>query len=220
MEESPKVSKLNAKEISKIDANQIAFYTLTDGTIVRIKKDGENNGENQLLTEQKILAKNQKDLLEKNQEQQINQNDENIILQPGENYGLYVSGEERNNIPPKQYTNTCKCVNAKIIDVEEALYPKNQSGDKIFSPVGVQAYQQTQTNKIHLYKLVTAVPVKLSDITRSKLMNQNQYIQNQQYCTCGLQNNIDQSKGQDKKEEICNCICTCPIENDDVRIKN
>ena len=38
MEDSQKVRQMTQKEVSQIDANQVAYYTLTDGTIVKIKK--------------------------------------------------------------------------------------------------------------------------------------------------------------------------------------
>ena len=41
MDKSENVVKISLEEASKIDANEIAFYTLTDGTIIRVKREGE-----------------------------------------------------------------------------------------------------------------------------------------------------------------------------------
>ena len=59
MEEPEKIRQLTQKEVSQIDANQVAYYTLTDGTIVRIKREDENEGAGQSQNEQQFLGQNQ-----------------------------------------------------------------------------------------------------------------------------------------------------------------
>ena len=59
MEDSQKVRQMTQKEVSQIDANQVAYYTLTDGTIVKIKKEGENVEAGQSQNEQQYIAQNQ-----------------------------------------------------------------------------------------------------------------------------------------------------------------
>lgn len=62
MEGSNKVRLISQKEASEIDANNVEYFTLTDGTIIHIKKEGE---EEQLINnqyqgnEQQVLAQNQ-----------------------------------------------------------------------------------------------------------------------------------------------------------------
>ena len=239
MEEPEKIRQLTQKEVSQIDANQVAYYTLTDGTIVRIKREDENEGAGQSQNEQQFLGQNQsmgveeqavaqnenispekyqetQNSIELNQinqqeqntlpneyqeQQQINQeenyqmntnlnpvmqtqteNNQTIqsILQPGDNYGYYNSNARQNTIQNHQPQCTCAYqmpqgylnYNANIINAQEAGYQMNQLGLNVLRPFGNQMYLQGQTPRRQLYKLVTAIPVKLSDVRGVRLMEQ------------------------------------------------
>lgn len=106
------------------------------------------------------------------------------ILQPGDNYVYYNSNERNNIIRPQPQICTCTCAhqmppmqqgllngNANLINAQETVNQMNQLGLKLCTPFGLPMYQQGQTRR-QLYKLVTAVPVKLSDITGVRLMDQ------------------------------------------------
>ena len=82
MEESQKVRQLTQKEVSQIDANQVAYYTLTDGTIIRIKKDDENAEAGQSQNEQQFVAQNQSSGV---QEQALAQNENESPVKYQEN---------------------------------------------------------------------------------------------------------------------------------------
>ena len=120
MEDLKNVRVITQKEAEQIDANNVDYFTLTDGTIVRIKKEGEGEkvggvqygGEQQVLTqynqssEEEILnQQSQNQISEQNKEIQtsletnsLNQiQNQEVILQPGENYGYYISNKPRNS---------------------------------------------------------------------------------------------------------------------------
>ena len=124
MEDLKNARLITQKEAKQIDANNVDYFTLTDGTIVRIKKEGENNdgvqygveqqqilGQNNQNTEEEVI--NQQNLnqiseqnkviqttLENKSLNQIQNQDE--ILQPGENYGYYISGNGGNFVQNQQ----------------------------------------------------------------------------------------------------------------------
>ena len=59
MEDSQKVRQMTQKEVSQVDASQVAYYTLTDGTIVKIKREGENVEAGQSQNEPQYIVQNQ-----------------------------------------------------------------------------------------------------------------------------------------------------------------
>lgn len=59
MENSENVVKVSLEEASKIDANEIAYYTLTDGTIIRVKREGEEAYGEQSQGQEKNISQKQ-----------------------------------------------------------------------------------------------------------------------------------------------------------------
>ena len=204
MEDSQNVCQISQSDAHKIDASQVSYYTLKDGTKVQIKREGEDEEtNNQLKNEQQFIAKNysnskqnqqmESSLLNQSQkqDQQILNNQENennlqmnsnlisgnqtqikkdqVILQPGDNYGYYVSGQGRSRFKKNQKQLKCTCNQIPLIDGEILGNQINQLGLNNYSYYGNQAFSQ---GRRQLYKLITAIPVKLDDLKGVKLMNQ------------------------------------------------
>ena len=184
------VCHLTPQEAASINANDVAYYTLLDGTVVRIKQEGENeNGEGVQSQggEQMAMQYNQnvgeEDFkTQQYQESQIQfQNQNKEILQPGENYGYYMLNEG-GNIPQSQQQCTCPLqspqgylnYNAKLINVQ-VYHNQRLNQFKSLTLSNAQTFQQGQgqMKKRQLYKLVEAIPVRLSDIYGKQFINQN-----------------------------------------------
>ena len=101
MEESQKIRKITQKEASQINANDVAYYTLTDGTIVHIKREEEGasgagqlqnaqqfEGENKFSgAEEQPLIQNQNELVQQYQEIE-NTTEDNQVIQQEQNVAL------------------------------------------------------------------------------------------------------------------------------------
>ena len=101
-EEDEKYRQISQQEAKNIDTNKVSYYTLLDGTVVYVKKDGEagessqvQGNENIKKEEQEFLSQNKSN----NEEAQAqNQNDQNI----DQNKDIYTS--ESNQINQQQNT--------------------------------------------------------------------------------------------------------------------
>ena len=101
-EEDEKYRQISQQEAKDIDANKVSYYTLLDGTVVYVKKDGEagegsqvQGNENIKKEEQEFLSENKSN----NVEAQVqDQNDQNIE----QNKDIYTS--ESNQINQQQNT--------------------------------------------------------------------------------------------------------------------
>ena len=170
MEGAENVRHMSLKEAASIDANKVAFYTLLDGTVVRVKNEGENeSGKGAQFQDGENMA--------------IQENKSKNILNAGENYGYYMSKEGVNISQPQEQLQQCTCghqlprgylnYNAKLINAQ-ILYNQNLTQFKSLSS-SIQTFQQAQgqMKKRKLYKLVEAIPVRLSDIVGKQSINQN-----------------------------------------------
>ena len=191
MEGTENVCHLSPQEAASINANDVAFYTLLDGTVVRIKQEGENESGEGVQSqggEQTAMQYNQnigkEDFkIQQYQESQIqqNENQNKEILQPGVNYGYYMANEG-GNIPESQQQCTCALqstqgylnYNAKLINVQ-VFHSQRLNQFKSLTLSNEQTFQQGQgqMKKKQLYKLVEAIPVRLSDIGGKQFINQN-----------------------------------------------
>ena len=204
--------QISQNDVRKIDASQVSYYTLKDGTIVHIKREDEATNYH-LQNDQQFIADNysnskqnqqmESPLVNQYQEQaqfgsenqyqeqqilnsqenennlQMNSNlvsgnqtqieNEQVILQPGDNYGFYVSGQGRSRFKKNRKQLKCTCNQIPLIDGEILGNQINQFGINNYSHYGTQTFHQ---GRRQLYKLITAVPVKLNDLKGVKLMNQ------------------------------------------------
>lgn len=199
MEDVVNYRQISPQEAASLDINNIAYYTLVDGSIARIKRDGEtkdfqNSGE-------KIVMQYSQSSGEEEQVKKQFQNDSQNknILQPGENYGYYISKKRDNIAPPKQQQfqqkQKCTCsrqvpigymnYNAKLINLQIAenqiIGHLNMSNPSFPGPQFIQ--EGGPMKKVQLYKLVHAIPVRLSDNSGKQFVNQNtnSHINFQQY---------------------------------------
>ena len=187
MEGTQDVRHLSPQEVASINTNDVAFYTLLDGTVVRIKQKDENaigegvqfqDGE-QIPIEYNQNAGEEDFKIQQNQESNIQL--QNEMLQPGEKFGYYMPNEG-GNIPQSQQLCTCEYqspegylnYNAKLINVQ-VFHNQRLNQFKTLSLSNAQTFQQGQgqMKKRQLYKLVEAIPVRLSDIAGKQFINQN-----------------------------------------------
>lgn len=148
MEPIQKVRQISQKEAREIDANNVDFFTLTDGTIVRIKGEGETSygsgtqikGGEPILTqineiEEGINNQNKKNFVPQNKEIQttieeskkVNQQEQNILSKQYQskvqiqNQQLSNKIEKENNVQ----------VNTNLTSVNKAF---DQNEDEILQP--------------------------------------------------------------------------------------
>lgn len=81
-EEDEKYRQISQQEAKDIDANKVSYYTLLDGTVVFVKKDGEA-GEGSPVQGNEPIKKEEQEILSQNksnnvQDQAQSQNEQNI----------------------------------------------------------------------------------------------------------------------------------------------
>jgi hypothetical protein len=180
--------QMSLQEAAGIDARNIAFYTLVDGTIIRIKKDGEGGAEGIQQSGEKIAMQYSQSSAEEEKIQMQNQNKN--ILQAGENYGYYMSNEGENIVEsqPQQYQQQeqkCTCeqqvpsvymgYNARLINAQIAQNQiLNQLNIRNLYLSGPQyIIQDGPMRKRKFYKLIHAIPLRKIDIAGKQFINQN-----------------------------------------------
>lgn len=229
-----KVRQVSQKEASQIDVNNVDYFTLTDGTIIKIKKEGEESAGAQFQEQGQYINQNiqnsANDYQEQSQYQQSNEYQNNyesssnaarqmqnqernskVILNPGENYGYYMSNEGENvyqsqqNLESNYYQAQQDYLNynAKLVDASICDYQIiNQLQLKNLSLSGPQFFRYGP--KRQLYKLVTAIPVRINNSTGTTLKSNTQ-VNLQQYNTYMANNyknqELKQEAGMDYKEE-------------------
>lgn len=229
-----KVRQISQKEASQIDVNNVDYFTLTDGTIIKIKKEGGESSGAQLQEQGQYINQNiqnsASDYQEQSQYQQTNEYQNNyelnsnasrqmqnqarnskVILNPGENYGYYMSNEGENvyqsqqNLESNYYQAQQDYLNynAKLIDAQTCDYQiLNQLQLKNLSLSGPTFFRYGP--KRQLYKLVTAIPVRINNSTGTTLKSNTQ-VNVQQYNTYMANNSknqgLKQEAGMDYKEK-------------------
>lgn len=101
-EEDEKYQQISQQEAKDIDTNKVSYYTLLDGTVVYVKKDGEA-GEGSPVQGSEAIRKEEQELLSQNKSNSVeaqiqSQNEQNIEL----NKDIYTS--ESNQINQQQNT--------------------------------------------------------------------------------------------------------------------
>ena len=191
--EEEKFHQISENEVHDLDKNKIGYYTLTDGTIVRVKKEGEMAGE----VESQITNSAEKIQRHSQIEQRNTYVNSNIssdflndeILLPGDNYRYYISTEVGNTMENEEKP-ICTCkkgYNAQLIETEIGLIPLEQLELKNLSMSQSQSFQQGQSRK-QLFKLVQAIPIRSNNISYTR------YIKTYSETFPG----------------VCTCVCTCP----------
>lgn len=229
-----KVRQVSQKEAGQIDVNNVDYFTLTDGTIIKIKKEGEESAGAQFQEQGQYINQNiqnsANDYQEQSQYQQSNEYQNNyesssnaarqmqnqernskVILNPGGNYGYYMSNEAENvyqsqqNLESNYYQAQQDYLNynAKLVDASICDYQIiNQLQLKNLSLSGPQFFRYGP--KRQLYKLVTAIPVRINNSTGTTLKSNTQ-VNLQQYNTYMANNyknqELKQEAGMDYKEE-------------------
>lgn len=180
MEDDENYLQISPQEAASIDINKVAYYTLVDGTIILIKKKGENKGIQK--GGEKIVNQYPQSYGEEKRApikfQNISQ--KNNILQPGENYRFYISKEGKNIIQPQQkqiqhlykdYLN----YNPKLINTQNRKNP-------IMNPLNIRNLflsgpllmkQEGPMRKRQLYKIVHLIPARKNNISQKTFINQN-----------------------------------------------
>ena len=184
---------MTLEEISQIDLNNVDYYTLKDGTIIKIKREGEEQymNQNNQYSGEEYQGQNQceqsntiQNNYEINQQNLTNQNQDNEqILQPGENCGFYISNESgkyshsQENLSLNDYqSQDFLNYNAQLIDADAYNNLElNQLQFKNLALAGPQYFRFGP--KRQLYKLVEAIPVK-TNINNSSQDKVNSYMVN------------------------------------------
>lgn len=188
------VHQISQKEVRLIDANTVDYYTLTDGTIIKIKREGEEDigaqiqGQNQNINQNSAeefqgQSQYQKNVQNQNQLLSGNANTNNIYIMSNEggNYSQSHQNLESNYYQmPQSYVN----YNAKLINAQASNNQiLNQLELKNLSLSGPQIVQYGP--KRQLYKLVEAIPVRINETNsqqNSQQFKANTYvIKNTQY---------------------------------------
>lgn len=220
---------MSLKEACQIDVNYVDYYTLKDGTIIKIKKEGEEafgskfQGEGQYMSqnnqnteevfqgqsqfEQNNSIQNNFEFKQMSQTNLSNQNKDNKpILQPGENYyisneeGKYIQSQEKSSSNDNQMLQGNLYYNAQLINAN-ALNGLllNQLQFKNLSLSGPQYFRFGP--KRQLYKLVEAVPVRTNANNSSQVKSQ-QYNANSYMVDYSKYQNEKQKKNMTSKEQL------------------
>ena len=155
MEESQKIRKITQKEASQINANDVAYYTLTDGTIVHIKREEEGAsgadqlqnvqqfaGENKFSSaEEQPLLQNQNELVQQYQEIE-NTTEDNQVIQQGQNvasneYQEQVQMESQIQNQEQQLLDEGQNINNLAINsnLENMVQILNEDNQNILQPI-------------------------------------------------------------------------------------
>lgn len=143
MEPIQKVRQISLKEARKIDANNVDFFTLTDGTIVRIKGEGETSYEpgvqikrgepiltqiNEINGEEGINNQNKNQIQTAKEEiNQLNQQNQNILTSQ---YQLKVQTKKQQMSNRREKENNFQ-VNTNLTSGNEGLV---QNEEEILQP--------------------------------------------------------------------------------------
>ena len=213
---------MSLKEACQIDVNNIDYYTLKDGTIIKIKREGEEalgsqfQGEGQYMSQnnqnteevfqgqsqlgQNNSIQNNFEFKQMSQSNISNQNKDNKqILQPGENYGYYISNEEGKYIQSQEKSSS----NDNQMPQGYLNYNAQLINANAFNSLFLNQLQFKNLSlsgpqyfrfgpKRQLYKLVEAMPVRTNE-------NKSSQVKSQQYNANSYM--VDNSKYQFVKQE-------------------
>lgn len=188
------VRQISQKEVRLIDANTVDYYTLTDGTIIKIKREGEEDIGAQIQGQNQNINQNSAEEFQGQSQYQKNVQNQNQLLSGNANTNnIYIMSNEGGNYSqshqnlasnyyqmPQSYVN----YNAKLINAQASNNQiLNQLELKNLSLSGPQIVQYGP--KRQLYKLVEAIPVRINETNsqqNSQQFKANTYvIKNTQY---------------------------------------
>ena len=188
------VQQISQKEAHLIDANTVDYYTLKDGTIIKIKREGEEDIGAQIQGQKQNINQNSSEEFQGQSQYQKNVQNQNQFLNRNVNTNnIYIMSNEGGNYPqshqnfasnynqiPQSYVNyNAKLINAQAFN-NQIL---NQLELKNLSLSGPQIVQYGP--KRQLYKLVEAIPVRINETNsqqNSQQFKANTYvIKNAQY---------------------------------------
>lgn len=188
------VHQISQKEVRLIDANTVDYYTLTDGTIIKIKREGEEDIGAQIQGQNQNINQNSAEEFQGQSQYQKNVQNQNQLLSGNANTNnIYIMSNEGGNYSqshqnlasnyyqmPQSYVN----YNAKLINAQASNNQiLNQLELKNLSLSGPQIVQYGP--KRQLYKLVEAIPVRINETNsqqNSQQFKANTYvIKNTQY---------------------------------------
>lgn len=188
------VLQISQKEVRLIDANTVDYYTLTDGTIIKIKREGEEDIGAQIQGQNQNINQNSAEEFQGQSQYQKNVQNQNQLLSGNANTNnIYIMSNEGGNYSqshqnlasnyyqmPQSYVN----YNAKLINAQASNNQiLNQLELKNLSLSGPQIVQYGP--KRQLYKLVEAIPVRINETNsqqNSQQFKANTYvIKNTQY---------------------------------------
>ena len=195
MEESQKIRKITQKEASQINANDIAYYTLTDGTIVHIKREEEGtSGTDQLQNvqqfagennfpgaEEQPLVQNQNELDQQYQEIE-NTTEDNQVIQQEQNiasneYQEQVKMESQIQNQEQQFLEEGQNINNLALNsnLDNMVQIQNEDNQNILQPGDNYGYYISGQER---------------NIVKPQTQTQPQpqpQLQQQEYCTCNRQ---------------------------------
>ena len=216
------VTQISLKEACQIDVNYIDYYTLKDGTIIKIKREGEEAIGSQYQEEGQYMSQNNQNTEEEFQGQSkfeqsnsiqnnfefkemiqpniSNKNKDNKqILQPGENYGYYISNEEGKYIQSQEKSlSNDNLMTQGYLNYNAQLINANAFNSQLlnqlqFKNLSLSGPQYFRFGpKRQLYKLVEAMPVRTNE-------NNSFQVKSQQYNANSFM--VDNSKYQNLKQK-------------------
>ena len=224
------VTQISLKEICQIDVNYIDYYTLKDGTIIKIKREGEEGigslyqGEGQYMNQnnqntgevfqgQSQLEKsnsiqNNFEFNQMGQQNLSNQNKDNKqILQPGNNYEYYISNEDGKYFQAQeQLSSNNNQMPQGYLNYNAQLIDANAYNNLTLNQLQLKSLSLSGPQyfrfgpKRQLYKLVEAIPARANENNSSQVKFQ-QYNANSYIVDNSKYQNVKQKNNMTSEEQ-------------------